>query len=202
MNADGGHPRPWRGSRGRWLLHGCLLWMLALQLRQAFVVPSSVVRSSEGNSAEALMQRRRVLALLGTAVAVPGTSASAQDAAPPKTSKWTGIWADPDAPGCKRKIIVGFEGTSARILGDYSRGNPNSNLAELARPAEGEQRKGACKRGDKVSSWSAPGKLAAGDADEMTIAFPSSTGPREVKAKWRDGGILFPDNTLWTKVSR
>ena len=40
-------------------------------------------------------------------------------------SKWAGRWADPEAPGCKREIVMNFDGTKGRLMGAESVGmNP------------------------------------------------------------------------------
>lgn len=148
------------------------------------------------------MQRRHSLAVLSLASAapvLPGTSAWAQGVATAPKSKWAGSWADPDAPGCGRKIIVSFDGTTARITGEVSIGNPNLDLAQQSRRKENKV-PGACSTGDKKAKWNAKAELTSRDADEMKIDFSSARGPRDVVAKWSDGSILFPDGKKWTKL--
>ena len=54
----------------------------------------------------------------------PG-SFEAADAAASAPSKWAGRWDDPDAPGCKREIVMNFDGTKGRLTGAESTGmNP------------------------------------------------------------------------------
>lgn len=60
-------------------------------------------------------------------VALPGEAMAASTA----PSKWAGRWSDPDAPGCKREIVMSFDGTKGRLMGAESVGmNPGSLAAQ------------------------------------------------------------------------
>ncbi|CAJ1363931.1 unnamed protein product [Effrenium voratum] len=140
------------------------------------------------------VQRRMAIML----VALPGEAMAASTA----PSKWAGRWSDPDAPGCKREIVMSFDGTKGRLMGAESVGmNPGLTAAEMAREKRVQANKPGCSRGDALKFWearlSAPGK----DSDELTIDLSKSglPGPKSVQAKWDGSGIVFPDGTKWTR---
>ena len=59
------------------------------------------------------------------------TEAQAAASAP---SKWAGRWDDPEAPGCKREIVMNFDGTKGRLIGAESIGmNPGPQLWSAVR---------------------------------------------------------------------
>ena len=67
--------------------------------------------------------RRSALQLLVTAMSFSGADSAVAAASAP--SKWAGRWDDPDAPGCKREIVMNFDGTKGRLTGTESTGmNP------------------------------------------------------------------------------
>lgn len=95
---------------------------------------------------------RRVL--LGLGLAQTQAAAEAAWAASTAPSKWAGRWADPDAPGCRREIVMSFDGTKGRLMGAESTGiNPGLTAAELSR-AKSEPKVG-CSKGDTLKFWEA-----------------------------------------------
>jgi len=171
------------------------------------VVCSSLFRGHSGAvafSTGASWQRRHALAALGLPLGfgtVAMDTALAQEKAPSK-SKWSGFWSDPDAPNCKRQFAIAFDGLKGRLTGEYTMGNRNKDLVETARRTGENLPKGTCKKGDTRGTWTAMVDLASADADEITIDFTAAKGPKEVKAKWDNGDILFPDGKKWRKLRR
>ena len=67
--------------------------------------------------------RRSALQVLVAAISFSGAESAVAAASAP--SKWAGRWDDPDAPGCKREIVMNFDGTKGRLTGTESTGmNP------------------------------------------------------------------------------
>ena len=63
--------------------------------------------------------------------ALPGEAHAAATA----PSKWAGKWNDPEAPGCRREIVMSFDGTKGRLMGSESTGmNPGTRLSAVPLP--------------------------------------------------------------------
>lgn len=88
---------------------------------------------------------------------------------------FTGSYADPNHPNCKREISV--SGASAKVSG--TDGNPGCPASGAGKP------------------WS-----LVGEVNEKTILvdFTPKGGPKNLKGAWEDSpikGIRWPDNNLW-----
>lgn len=171
---------------------GAFFW---LSLETAFIPFTSgrVVHSS---------RRDAVLSLASPALlqaAIPGQAHAAATA----PSKWAGKWNDPESPGCRREIVMSFDGTKGRLMGSESTGmNPGLTAAEMAREKRLADLKRGCARGDTQKFWEAKLSSPAKDSDELLIDLSKSglPGPGKVVAKWDGDGILFPDGSKWTRT--
>mmetsp|Transcript_51169 Transcript_51169/g.111446 ORF Transcript_51169/g.111446 Transcript_51169/m.111446 type:complete len:198 (-) Transcript_51169:105-698(-) len=171
---------------------GAFVW---LSLETAFIPFTSgrVVHSS---------RRDAVLSLASPALlqaAIPGQAHAAATA----PSKWAGKWNDPESPGCRREIVMSFDGTKGRLMGSESTGmNPGLTAAEMAREKRLADLKRGCARGDTQKFWEAKLSSPAKDSDELLIDLSKSglPGPGKVVAKWDGDGILFPDGSKWTRT--
>jgi len=152
------------------------------------------------------LSRRGILSAVPAALAGAGAAQwqpkSAQAAGQPK-SRFAGRWSDSDAPGCKREIIVAFDGLSARVKG--SDRDPNSmgnlDLSQIAKGAgKGPSRQ--CISGAAVVQWSAKASMASADATDMTVDLSRFGASAETVVKWQDGELVFPDGSKWTRISR
>ncbi|CAK0911195.1 unnamed protein product [Prorocentrum cordatum] len=135
-----------RALRGRRLGAGAAL-LVAGCLAPAFVPGGAPVGA--GRRA-ALAQQGILAAVLAGSLAEPARA----DEEEKKPSKWSGNWEDPDAPGCRRQVIVNFDGTKAAIRGTASLGNPNVGLVDSKPGVD----RSACNPGDKTVKWCSPRK--------------------------------------------
>lgn len=79
-------------------------------------------------------RRDAVLSLASPALlqaAIPGQAHAAATA----PSKWAGKWNDPESPGCRREIVMSFDGTKGRLMGSESTGmNPGTHPTVVPLP--------------------------------------------------------------------
>ena len=72
--------------------------------------------------------RRDVVLSLAPVFGV-GAGSSQAHAASTAPSKWAGKWNDPESPGCRREIVMSFDGTKGRLMGSESTGmNPGTGM--------------------------------------------------------------------------
>lgn len=79
-----------------------------------------------------VQSRRDALSLapLATLLALEALPDEAH-AASTAPSKWAGKWNDPESPGCRREIVMSFDGTKGRLMGSESTGmNPGTGGCE------------------------------------------------------------------------
>lgn len=105
---------------------------------------------------------------------------------------FAGNYYDPNHPGCPRSID---ERGTVRGLDPvpFKRG----------KGCRGVKKTDASKAESKFKAWKISGKISRGD-DSILIDFNAKDGSGEKLAgKWDDKrkGILFPDGTLWRKLS-
>ena len=90
---------------------------------------------------------------------------------------FTGTYADPNHPNCKREISV--SGASAKVSG--TDGNPGC-------PASGAGQQ-----------WSLAGEVQTNEKT-ILVDFTPKGGPKNLKGVWEESptkGIRWPDNNLW-----
>lgn len=100
-------------------------------LIHAWVQPCTAGRVQSRRDALSLAPLATLLAL----EALPDEAHAASTA----PSKWAGKWNDPESPGCRREIVMSFDGTKGRLMGSESTGmNPGT---------------GGYKNDSKLQSW-------------------------------------------------
>eukprot|EP00527_Entomoneis_sp_CCMP2396_P009882 CAMPEP_0198138846 /NCGR_PEP_ID=MMETSP1443-20131203/2230_1 /TAXON_ID=186043 /ORGANISM="Entomoneis sp., Strain CCMP2396" /LENGTH=186 /DNA_ID=CAMNT_0043800787 /DNA_START=72 /DNA_END=632 /DNA_ORIENTATION=- len=107
------------------------------------------------------------------------------------SSPWTGDYDDPGHPGCLRQVKV----VGAPLRGDGTR-SPYP-VVEV-KGYDGSGSGGLCtERPTRADIWTVTGSLKN---NEAKLDFSSKGGPKDLLAKYEDGGIVFPDGNKWTKV--
>ncbi|CAE7745428.1 unnamed protein product [Symbiodinium necroappetens] len=183
-------------------LRGAIVLVVAIvccQMARSFLLHPSSLRTDVANRQDR-PDRRSALQVLVAAISFSGAESAVAAASAP--SKWAGRWDDPDAPGCKREIVMNFDGTKGRLTGTESTGmNPGFSAAEMAREKRVANTRKGCSRGDELKFWEAKLSAAGKDSNELTIDLSKSgiPGPKQVVVKWDGSGIVFPDGSKWSR---
>eukprot|EP00547_Thalassionema_nitzschioides_P006900 CAMPEP_0194199986 /NCGR_PEP_ID=MMETSP0156-20130528/791_1 /TAXON_ID=33649 /ORGANISM="Thalassionema nitzschioides, Strain L26-B" /LENGTH=180 /DNA_ID=CAMNT_0038924943 /DNA_START=88 /DNA_END=630 /DNA_ORIENTATION=- len=107
-------------------------------------------------------------------------------------SPFTGDYDDPNHPGCLRQVKV----VGAPLKGDGTRSA--YPVVEVVGWDGKEGAKACTERPNREQLWKVDGKIK--NNAEALIDFSSKGGPKDLLAKYADGGIVFPDGNKWTKV--
>lgn len=150
----------------------------------------SVLSSADAFS----VQRRTVFGTLGSAGGLLiAESASAASAKTGLASPFTGDYDDPNHPNCLRQVKV----VGAPIRGDGSR-SPNP-IIEVTGYDSKSGEKTCTDRPTRADLWKVQGTVNRNNV-EAVIDFSPKGGPKDLKATFDNGGIVFPDGNRWTKV--
>ena len=109
----------------------CVLGLL-LAMCPSLLTSSDLRALIHACTAGRVQSRRDVLSLapLATLLALEALPDEAH-AASTAPSKWAGKWNDPESPGCRREIVMSFDGTKGRLMGSESTGmNPGTGGCE------------------------------------------------------------------------
>eukprot|EP00931_Biecheleriopsis_adriatica_P081637 TRINITY_DN5499_c0_g2_i1.p1 TRINITY_DN5499_c0_g2~~TRINITY_DN5499_c0_g2_i1.p1 ORF type:complete len:213 (+),score=36.68 TRINITY_DN5499_c0_g2_i1:66-704(+) len=119
----------------------------------------------------------------------PALAVRAREEPASTNSRFQGTWKDPDSPGCKREILMSFDGRKGRLLGADSLGNKKSRAPKTP----------GCKEGDQLKSWEKMVTSESKDSDTLVIQMSKGREVVEITATLDKGDLVFPDGTRWTK---
>lgn len=134
-----------------------------------------------------------VAAAAAVAVGINPDPASAAVAKTGPNSPFQGDYDDPNHPGCLRQVKV----VGAPMRGDGTRSA--YPVLEVTGYDGKDGEKMCTTRPTRADLWKVQGTVRSNT--EAVIDFSAKGGPKNLAAKYENGGIVFPDGNKWTKVS-
>lgn len=164
---------------------------LRLSCATALILLASSVSALVPNETPTVARRQFLSGVAGVAFA----AASAQPAFADKaktgaSSPWTGEYDDPNHPSCLRQV---------KVVGAPLRADGTRSAYPIVEVRGYDSAGAACSEPppSRDDIWTVKGVLKNNQA---TLDFSSKGGPKDLVAKYEDGGIVFPDGNKWTKV--